>query len=131
MADIQAKHVKLNTKHRQCIRLLADGLTVAEAAQVLGVGERTVYNWRAKPEFLAALRSADADNLREISRKLTTSSDTALGVLETIMNDTTAPASVRVRAASEILNHRARFYELVNLGDRLADIETRLEQGNL
>ncbi len=131
MAEFQAIPGKLNTKHKACIRLLADGSTVAEAALALGVGERTVYNWRAKPEFLAALRSADAEALQEISRKLTVATDSALDVLLTVMNDSENPPGVRVRAADSILKHRAAFYELVSLGERLTEVENRLENGKL
>jgi len=109
---------------RRAITALAGGATMPDAARRAGVGERTLYRWRAeRPEFIAALRAADADQLQAAGRKLTSATDQALDVLIGVLNDPKAHVYARLRAADLVLQHRAKFAELGQLSERLAALE--------
>lgn len=115
--------VELTGKQRMAVEALARGASIKAAATAAGVHDRTIYKWRQKPEFIAALRAVDAENLKELARQLTAASLDAIGVLASVMNNKATDPSTRVRAASEILRHRAAFYELANLTERVDALE--------
>jgi len=121
----------LRANQRRAIEALAAGASVPEAAAAADVSTTTIYRWQRELVFSQALRLADADNLRELARQLTSAADDALRLLVTVVNDKEAAPSVRVRAAAEILSQRARFYDVVNMQEQLADVERRLEAANL
>lgn len=50
MADLQ-----WTEKQKTCVLALADGKTVKEAAELAGVGERTLWRWKTHPAFSAEL----------------------------------------------------------------------------
>jgi len=121
----------LRTNQRRAIEALAAGATMPEAAAAANVSETTIYRWRREAVFAAALRAADGDNLRELARQLTSASNDALTLLQSVVNDQGAAVSVRVRAAAEILSQRARFYDVVTMQEQLDDVEARLQEAGL
>lgn len=113
----------LTSNQRRAIEALAAGESINETARKANVSPRTIYRWRSDPTFAAALRTADADHLAETARKLTAATDRAVEVLLGVLDDTKAAAGVKLRAVELVLTHRAKFYELLTISDRLEALE--------
>lgn len=119
---------KLTPKQVKALAVLVDGGADADAARAAGVTARTVRRYRTLPNFVAALHKAEGRALRDMSRKLTHASRSALAVIERIMEDTSEPSTIRLRAAGMLLQHRATFYELGTLTDRVTALEEKQPQ---
>lgn len=119
----------LSAEQRRAVMVLAQGGTIADAARAADRTERTIYRYLQEPHVTAALRAAEQEKIGELSRKLTGASDKALDVLIDVLDDPagTYKAGAKLRAAALVLQHRAAFYELSELADRLAALEKRLE----
>ncbi len=121
-----AEKMTLSPGQRQAINALAAGQDYPKAAKSAGCSIRTLQRWRKMPAFVAALREADAEHLSGLARALNAAGVEALEVMITIMRDKTAPPGVRLRAADNILAHRREFYEQLNLSERLAALEEKV-----
>lgn len=84
----------LSLAQEQAIPLFLEPLTNAERARRLRIGERTLYDWLAKPEFRAALEE-------QASRHLKALQGAAVTVLSNALRDESG--HVRLRAAELIL----------------------------
>lgn len=95
---------RLSPKQREILEALISGSTISDAAAKSGVHRSTVHLWcRQNTIFRAALRDAESqqsnmmlDGLRERAAK-------ALQTVDEIMTDPCAPAAVRLRAATLII----------------------------
>lgn len=116
----------LTPKQRAAIAALVSGQSYGDAARTAGVSERTLRRWRLDPQFAAEIRRADSEQLGEIARVLNGASRTAVDVLITIMTDGRASKALRLRAAVEVLKHRAALFDLTTLSERLDELEKRL-----
>jgi hypothetical protein len=112
------------TKKSRTVAALLTAPTVAEAARVAGVAERTIYRWLANdPAFVADLRSAEAAAIDHAARRLVGLQDDAISVLGDVIADTDAAPGVRVRAAALIVDLSLRLRELRSLEERVAALE--------
>jgi hypothetical protein len=112
------------TKKRQAVAALLTAPTVAEAARVAGVAERTIYRWLAgDAAFVADLRAAEETAIDHAARRLVGLQDDAIGLLGDVVADATAAPGVRVRAASLIVDLALRLRELRSLEERVAALE--------
>lgn len=68
-------------KQRQAIALLATGETVKRTAKLVGVTERTLWNWRQSPDFRAAVRDTLTAVLDSAVAKLATGIPDAVDVV--------------------------------------------------
>jgi hypothetical protein len=117
----------LRPNQRRAIAALLQHGEIAAAAQAANVSRKSIYNWMRDPNFVAALRQAEADALRTLTRKLVSLGSRASGVIEATMTDADASAAVRLRAADTVLARLLQLRELVDLETRVADLESRLE----
>lgn len=122
----------LSPKQRAAIKALAGGANHDAAAAAADVSPRTLYRWRRDPVFMAGLREADSDALGEVARVLNTASRTAVDMLVSVINDPKSSPGLKVRAAGEILRHRAVFFEAMTLSEDVAELRERIadEQKN-
>jgi hypothetical protein len=103
---------------------LARGATREEAGRIAGVSERTVYLRLSDAAFrlrVAGFRRAMVDGA---IGKLASIADKAADVLGKLL-DETAP-SIRLRAASSVLEQLTRMREHVELSERLDELERHL-----
>jgi len=119
----------LTPQQRLAVDALAAGQGLEKSAIAAGVSLRTLHRWRKRPEFAAGLRAADADHMSQTARILNAASSGAIMLLLTVMNDKDTAMIIRLRAASDILKHRAAFYELVTVSGRLDALENAVFQG--
>lgn len=121
-----SENVTLRPKQRKAIAALAGGADYTRAAAEAGVSVRTLKRWRADPLFMAELRDTDSEQLASTARLLNAASRNAVAVLITVLNDEKAPIGLRMRAASDLLKHRASFFELLTLEQRVTALEAQI-----
>lgn len=114
----------LTTRQQKAIAALLSARNVAEAAQLAGVGERTLHTWLTQPEFRAAVRHAEGDMLDGAARRLLNLQDSAIDTLTEIL--TSGRASDRRLAAQAVLDYLLKLRELRNLDDRLTALEAAI-----
>ncbi len=114
----------LSAKQEKAIAALLATATIADAARRAGVGDTTIYRWLKEPDFAAAYRDARREAVGQAIARLQQLSSAAAFVLATTMADRSTPASVKVQAASKILDLSLRAVELEDLEERITVLET-------
>jgi DNA-binding transcriptional MerR regulator len=102
--------------------------TLAEAAQVCGVSEKTLRRWQQQPAFKACYSEARARVLEVAINELRQLARDAVRTLGTVAKDAESPAGARVTASRAILETVLRAVELEDIGARLDELE-RLTEG--
>lgn len=103
--------------------LLASG-KVTDAAAAGGVTTKTVYAWLKQPDFSAALRTAESEALRGLSRRLAGLGDAAADALRDAL-DEGQPIGARLRAADLVTQRGPALLELTDLIERIAALENK------
>lgn len=114
----------------QALGKLMSTKTLAGAARAVGVSESTIHAWLGQPAFRAALHALFRARFDLLNLEAIKLGKQAFAVLETVMNDPTAPAMARVQAASRVIDTIHRSYELVGITERLDKLEGLLERGH-
>lgn len=115
---------KLERKREQAISALLTEPTVGEAAEVVGIGSRTLHRWMQEPDFRASYMAARREIVGHTTAALQHASGTAVRTLLEVMEDEDAPASSRVTAARAVLELAYRGIELEDLSARLDHLES-------
>jgi hypothetical protein len=111
---------------RILLQALACGATVENAVRKAGMSERTAYRRLNDPVFLDQLEQLRAEMVQRTAGMLTGAGMGAVKVLVELQNDAAQPASVRRRAARDVLEMGLKFREITQLEPRLAAIEAQL-----
>lgn len=86
------------------LKALVEGLSITAAAERGGVHRSTVHLWtRHHPTFARALLAARQDRADRLIDELGDLHELAINTFRQILSDDTIPASVRLRAAMEIV----------------------------
>jgi hypothetical protein len=115
----------ITTKQARAIACLLSTRTARDAARAAKVGEKTLYTWLADPAFRVALRSAEADMLATVTRRLSSGQSLALDALETLITKA-KHESTRRQAAIDWLNLSLKFIDTVNIDERLTALEAAI-----
>jgi hypothetical protein len=107
---------------------VVEGNPLSDAARAAGMSEETARRRLREPEAKARLDELRASVLSAASDRLADLSVAAAAVLGRLMHDETLSASVRIRAASEILGRVLPLREAARLDERLAQIEAALQR---
>ena len=99
--------------------------TIERAATVAGVGESTLRRWLAEPEFKAQYRAARRQVVEAAIGRLQTASTKAVDTLE--RNLACGIPAVEVGAARSILDQSIKAVELVDLAERVEQLEQASE----
>jgi transposase-like protein len=97
----QQNDLSLNEKERIAIELLAMGQSYSGIAKQLGIGRRTLFDWRQKESFQQALRTRHREVWGEAADRLRMLVDPSIEVLAEHLNDRYDRA--RFRAATAVL----------------------------
>jgi transposase-like protein len=117
------------TKQAKAIAALLAAKDGATAAQQAGVSETTLYRWlREDKGFQEALRGAEKVAIDEAVRRLAGAAGHALNTILVLMLDRDTPASIRLRAATVVLEQLVKLRELTSLEERIAALEEALER---
>ena len=114
---------ELSPKQRKAVAALLSTGEVKAAAAEAGIHRDTLHRWLKEPQFLAAVREAEADALDELSRLLVRLGRTAVATIAKAMSDPVTPAATRVRAADVALNRLLQLRELAQLEARVQALE--------
>ncbi len=117
----------LNSRQRRALEGLLDGLNIQDAAARAGVNRKTLSRWLAEPSFWRAYRTASDAGLQTAARRLAAQMDGAVDVLVAVRDDAGAPPGVRLRAAQLVIESGLRLLEAVDISERLAALEARLD----
>jgi hypothetical protein len=105
---------------------LACGTSVETAAQKAGMSVRTVYRRLADPEFQAQVKEVRTDMLRRAAAMLTAAGMAAIKTFTTLQ-ESAQSESVRLGAARSIIELGCKLREMVEITERLAQLEARME----
>ena len=112
---------RLSPKQRKAVEALLATGEVAAAARDAGVNRATLYRWLNEPEFLTAVRQAEAaldefSFAREVTR-------TAVAAIAKATSDRVTPAATKVLAADVALGRLLQVRELAQLEARVQALE--------
>jgi hypothetical protein len=110
------------------LQALACGATVEHAARKAGIGERTAYRRLADRAFRNRLREARLEMVQRTAGLLTGAGMSAVKVLVDLQQDVSVSASVRRRAARDVLEAGVKLRDSAMAEERLANVEARLEE---
>lgn len=100
--------------------------TGKDAALKAGVSERTLRYWMKQRAFLRAYRDARRQLVEHSVSRLQKASAKAVATL--VKNLRCGRPGDEIRAAALILEHGARGVELIDLEERLSELESRLAE---
>jgi hypothetical protein len=117
----------LTPKQEEAIAALLSYPTIKQAAESLGIGERTLHRWLVEDQaFIAAYRQARrvvfAQAIAQTQRLL----PLAINTLGQVMADKSAPHSARVSAATAVTRFSRESIELDELAERVQALEGQL-----
>ena len=113
----------LTPKQERAIAALLSEATVASAAEKAGVGEVTLYRWLKQRHFLAAYREARRQVMEKSVAQMQQGSWAASTTLLKLLGSPSD--SVRLRAATEILDQANKGLETLDFEERLRRLEER------
>lgn len=121
---------KLSRKQEAAIAALLTEPTIEAAARSIGVGERTIRRWMQLDGFRAQYRQARQALVEGAVSELQRASGEAVRVLREVAADPETPASARVAAARALLSEMYRGVEIIELDERIGNLEQMNKQGD-
>ena len=120
---------RVTGKQAKALAALLDGLNLQDAAAAAGVNRKTLRRWLDDDaEFWRAYHRSSGASLQLAARRLTGKLDGAVALLGEVMDDASAPAGVRLRAAQLVLDGALRLLEAADIETRLAALEEQLNR---
>jgi hypothetical protein len=122
----------ITAKQQLALDAFIGGANVGDAAQIAGVGRKTVTVWlHHSPLFTAAMKQAESEALEGLSRKLVTLGLMAGAALEYTLMDESVPMILKLRAADIVLARLLQMRELVQLEARVdaLELQAKLKDG--
>ena len=116
----------LNRNQQKAIAALIESRTVAGAAEIVGISERTLYRYLEEPGFRKVLTQAESGLINNAGFRLLAGQEQALDTLERLMLKARSE-HVRMNSARAWLDYSFRYRELKNIEERLAEVERKLD----
>ena len=113
----------LTIRQEKAIAALLSCRTVAEAAKLAQVGERSIYRWLKQDTFQSHLRRARRQALSQALGRLQQVADRAVDTLDTILDDKKATTASRVSAVRAALRYACHGIEIDDFEERLTAVE--------
>lgn len=113
-----------NSRQERAAIMLASGSTVVDAATATGAGVRTIHAWLDDPAYMGFVARLRDRTLSVVIGKLSEAATRAAAVMESLLE--AESESVRLRAASAILDGMIRAREHGELAARVAELESRI-----
>ena len=115
----------LTRKQEEALVALLSEPTVSAAAEKIGVNEVTLWRWLKLPDFRNAYRAARREAVEKSIAQLQQSSWAASTTLIRLL--ASGSDSVRLRAATTILDQANKGVETLDFEERLAALEAKAE----
>lgn len=119
----------LSGKQMKLLSALLTAPSIAAAAKLSGIPERTVYRLLKDHTFIRSYQEARGEMVRLAVVKIQQAALNAGIVLEQIMNDSLAKPSARVLACRTILHTALQAIEIEDIQSRLSALEAQTEAG--
>ena len=119
----------LTIRQEKAIAAMLSCQTVAEAAKLAQVGERSIYRWLKQDTFQSQLRRARRRALSESLGRLQQVADRAVDTLDTILQNEKATTASRVSAVRAALRFACHGIEIDDFEERLTAVE-RVQKTN-
>ncbi len=113
----------LTIRQDKAIAALLTCRTIAEAAKLAEVGERSIYRWLKQDTFQSHLRRARRQALSQALGRLQQVADRAVDTLDTILDDKKATTAGRVSAVRAALRYACHGIEIDDFEERLTAVE--------
>ena len=107
----------------QLIAALVSAGSVRTAATAAGVSESTIRNRLRDPDFRAAFESVKSELLQGATAAMVSRLENATNTLSEVLSDVENPASVRVSAASVLLQHALRYLSAADFERRISALK--------
>jgi uncharacterized protein (UPF0147 family) len=114
---------KFGRRKELAIAALLVAPTLAEAAQVCGVSERTIRRWLQDEAFARRYRRERMRMLESCVNLLRQKSAAAVETLADVANDKASPAGARVSAARSLVELAIKGAEVQDLEERIGELE--------
>ena len=114
-----AKKNQTAVSDEEIIDALLQSGSIAQAAELTGIGQRTIYDRMGTRDFKAAYSAAKSDIVRAAVLSLNRSLSAAVEVVTGIMNDDSNNAGTRLQAAKMIIENAAKFSDRLAEADRV------------
>lgn len=121
---------RIVTNEELCSTLLTHG-TIKEAAGVLNISERTIYNMMSDNDFKQMYEYAQVDILSSSVKACQSKMTEAINCIADIMNDKDVNPQTRLQAAQTMLKNAVSMYEIMDKMKNKAEQETRSFLDNL
>lgn len=120
----------LKERERTAAMFLAQGKTIRDTARLLGVSEKTIWNYRQKPGVQQLIRLTQ-EEFADMGGGLAMSVvPEAVAVLQKILNDPETRASDRIQAARTLMSGSSAYQERKLLERQIRDLEVALGAGD-
>jgi hypothetical protein len=103
--------------------LVANGKTIKDASEELGIPERTAYRYSGLPEFKRRVSEIRTEILDAATGRITSAASVAVATVLELLGSTNEP-SVRLNASKAIMNAVRPLSELGELRQRIAALES-------
>jgi hypothetical protein len=103
--------------------LVANGKTIKDASEELGIPERTAYRYSGLPEFKRRVSEIRTEILDAATGRITSAASVAVATVLELLGSTNEP-SVRLNASKAIINAVRPLSELGELRQRIAALES-------
>ena len=120
----------LTPKQEKAIMALLTEPTIKKVAELVGVGESTLYRWFQEDEFNQAFRDARKRTFPQSISHLQQATTTAVYTLKEIMENSEASSSSRVTAAKTVIEMAYRAYEMEDLSAEIEEIKEYIAKTN-
>ena len=117
---------KINRKKEQAISALLSQPTLKAAAEVAGIGEKTLWRWLQNEDFQDAFMEVRRQLVQQVVSNIQRSMSKAVNTLLEVMDDPDSPASSKVQAARSIIDVGLKGLELEDFELRLSRLEDHL-----
>jgi hypothetical protein len=114
---------KVTQKKLLAAEHLAGGAAATKAASAAGVSRNTISRWIKDAEFMALVRQREAEQMAELSKRITALAALALDVCEDVIRAPGARHGEKLRAAAILLQNFTGVRELTELEARIARLE--------
>ena len=113
----------LTIKQERAIAALLSCQSVAQAAKLAAVGERSIFRWLKQDTFQSHLRRARRQALCGVLGRLQQVADRAVDTLDAILQNEKATSASRVSAVQAALRFACHGIEIDDFEERLASVE--------
>lgn len=109
------------------ISFLVQGYSITDTAKAIGKTKRTISRWMKSPKFKKALNKSRDEMLSRTFDKHISRLDPALDKIFSIMEDSSNPPNIQLKAAQYIINHGERAIQNSQFSRKLTELEDEIE----